>query len=199
MSSEAIYGLVGVIVGGVIQGGGTWLLARRSDRMVARGAARMTAGELMRAMHRMTAVMESKVWGDVVSHPIVTERWREHEPLFAASITDHERWLDAYNGYRYCQHVNEWAARTGDAKRTLTAEQLDEVDRAIHLVIRGAMVLSAVGIYGPGRWSASRRWERVRAKLRPQSDDAMMDDVARRLDPRLELPDEMPDGSGGSS
>jgi hypothetical protein len=47
--SQALVGLVGVVVGGVLQASGTWLMARRGDRQRARAASRLTAGELMRA------------------------------------------------------------------------------------------------------------------------------------------------------
>jgi enoyl-CoA hydratase/carnithine racemase len=186
--TEAIFGLIGVVVGGVIQGGGTWLLARRGDRQVARGAARMTAGELIRAANRMNEVVESGVLGDHAVHTLDLTRWHEHEPLFAATITDDETWFDIYNGHRYCEHVNDWADRARAKPTThLNDQQRDEIDRASHLALRGAAALMAIGMYGPAKWSVRRGLFRLRS-LRPMSEEAFEADLARRRDPRVELP-----------
>lgn len=51
--TEAIFGLVGVLLGGVISGGATYVLSRRSDRLEARASARLLQGELHLVAHKL--------------------------------------------------------------------------------------------------------------------------------------------------
>ena len=44
--TEAIFGLIGVALGGLLTGGATYLLARRTEKLEARASARLLQGEL---------------------------------------------------------------------------------------------------------------------------------------------------------
>jgi hypothetical protein len=51
--TEAIFGLVGVALGGLITGGATYLVTRRNEKLEARASARLLQGELQLIAHRL--------------------------------------------------------------------------------------------------------------------------------------------------
>jgi hypothetical protein len=57
--TEAIFGLAGVALGGLITGGATYLAARRSERLEARASARLLQGELQLVAYKLDRQLQA--------------------------------------------------------------------------------------------------------------------------------------------
>jgi hypothetical protein len=60
--TEAIFGLVGVVVGGLLTAGVSYVMARRQERADTRGAARLVSSELLRNYAHLAAVVQARRW-----------------------------------------------------------------------------------------------------------------------------------------
>jgi hypothetical protein len=93
---QAVIGLIGVIVGALISGTGTFLLARRQEARQARAAARLLEVELRAVAADLHLLRESlqasDSHGDLRSGLRLPPQpaWTEHKPLLAAVLTASE-------------------------------------------------------------------------------------------------------------
>lgn len=177
--AAAIFGLVGVVIGGLLQGGWTWVIERRREGWAARRAARLFAPALHRchlAMDR--ALSHATTWGELTT---VIEAnvhdWPEHADVFAGTLV-WEQWFDIYAAVRALQQLTWYAAdfpenaliRPGtDDERYLR----DLIDQAME----GALTLAHVGIAGVGRHRLRRRMRRLWYRLRRSDDDELIEEV----------------------
>lgn len=81
--SEAIFGLVGVVIGGLLNAVGLWVIEYRRDRRVAQVAARLLAPDLNQVRHAMKIALEGKTWSGV---DVPDNRWREYQGALARAM-----------------------------------------------------------------------------------------------------------------
>ncbi len=81
--AEAIFGLVGVLIGGLITGGTAFWLIRRRERAAARGACRLLWDELGTAQVFFEACLEADKWLDEPSGAVTNDLWLEQRGVLA--------------------------------------------------------------------------------------------------------------------
>lgn len=94
--TEAIFGLVGVVIGGLLNGGVTWLTERKSLRSRAMVAARLVKSEFVTADVAIDVALSNDSWADLTVGISVTE-WNQHRETLAA-VLDEKEWasLEVY-------------------------------------------------------------------------------------------------------
>jgi hypothetical protein len=88
--SEAIFGLVGVLVGSVTTGMLQWLLARRAERIEGRAAIRLVMQDFFSAQALARPVRATGVWG-IELDDFILEGWIEYRKRLASDL-DPEMW-----------------------------------------------------------------------------------------------------------
>jgi hypothetical protein len=84
--TEAIFGLVGVLVGGLLNGAGLWLVERHRSRRAARTAARLLLPELIEIERILTIRMwREPKWRGMAEFP--HERWDRYESTLAPVLS----------------------------------------------------------------------------------------------------------------
>jgi len=86
--TEAIFGLIGVLIGGLLNGGVTYLTERRRQAGDAKVAARLVADELEVNEVALGSCEKQKSLS-IMSRASVSE-WRKHRGTLAAALTDDE-------------------------------------------------------------------------------------------------------------
>jgi hypothetical protein len=85
--TEAIFGLVGVVIGAIAQGGIGWLVARRQEDQAARTAGRLVAQRLERCRLTVESAIEDwTTWGEIAAGlkaPIVV--WEAQSQVLAGT------------------------------------------------------------------------------------------------------------------
>lgn len=143
--TAAIFGLVGVIIGGLLNGAVTAWQARRQEKADGRVAARLVHVEL-RDIYFLGAVAATlEVPPDT---PFPTPAWRNHQAVLARALSD-KGWETVCGAYELIQGTQ--ATRLA---RALTAEEFkaDADARRVALVKRAIEYLRVAG-------SRSRRQE----------------------------------------
>lgn len=79
----ALVGILGVLLGGLLNAALSYLLARRADGRQTRTAARLVLPELLENRERLDAALKVKLWGSV---DFKTARWRQHEVTIASGF-----------------------------------------------------------------------------------------------------------------
>lgn len=87
--TEAIFGLVGVVVGGVLNGGITWLVERRNQRDQVRVAARLVDGEIRIAAAACNVAVDSKSWHGF-ARVVSSKHWGKYQATLSGAMTDGE-------------------------------------------------------------------------------------------------------------
>jgi hypothetical protein len=110
--TEAIIGLVGVLIGGLVSGGATYLLARRSERIRVMASARLLEDELVGIANTLESVLEAIAHGRT-EYPLVDAPWEvripsfekfspalwdEHKGRLAETLSD-EAWIAVTDAY----------------------------------------------------------------------------------------------------
>jgi hypothetical protein len=104
--AEAIFGLVGVIVGALITGGVEYFMRVRDEKAETRAAARLTHAELGHAEGLVAMALDSGKWELVREGSYPDDRWRQHEGLFGRLLGGDE-WSAVAYGYT-CTEVVGW-------------------------------------------------------------------------------------------
>jgi hypothetical protein len=137
--SEAIFGLVGVVVGGLLTGGMTWLMARRAEHASLQTAARLARSELYESMriiqewlklnHVFTEWWEEPTaWQEqrgVLAAHLPANGWRVVDDAFSrlrfvtVSVGDMTKW-DPADAYRRLEMDDESRARYDEYLATFT-------------------------------------------------------------------------------
>jgi hypothetical protein len=115
--TQAIFGLLGVLIGGLIAAGAPFVLARRTERVKARASARLLEDELrtMRSsLHRHAEVVADelrekspesarlKAAREDLRRSLTLDSWHEHRPLLAETL-DTNDWYDLASAYRWVE------------------------------------------------------------------------------------------------
>ena len=117
--TEAIFGLVGVLIGGVLSGAVTLWIDRTRERRDAQAAVRLVRDEVGRSADRFDLALR-------VDRPVNDERstsmWHELRPLLARSLNE-ETWECVVGAYAWIEALSH--------SSPTTSELLSQVDRAI--------------------------------------------------------------------
>lgn len=103
--TEAVIGLIGVIVGAMCAGGVEYLIGWRAERLEARAAARLMMDALEVVLFRLTA-SSSAALPAIYNFNATIEDWREHRGVLARSLTN-EGWAEV------CEAVQLLASVSG--------------------------------------------------------------------------------------
>lgn len=94
--AEAIFGLIGVIVGGLLNGGITWLTERKQQRAGAKTAARIVIAEIRDNERTLELALEKRNW-DYLKDAVSLQAGTEHRASLAGTLND-DGWL-AFDHY----------------------------------------------------------------------------------------------------
>lgn len=94
--AEAIFGLVGVLVGGLLNGGVTWLADRKARLAGAKTAARIVIAEIRDNEWAIELALEERTWA-FVKDALSLQAGEEHRAALAATLDD-DAWL-AFDHY----------------------------------------------------------------------------------------------------
>lgn len=121
--SEAVFGLVGVVVGALLSGSTEWLLARRREQRSARTAARVVRDE----MYLVAAWLEdlsSGEWTVPADWRYDAAVWNEQR-IHLATVLPYEGYARAQRAHHTASRFSTWIAqRSSDTERP-SPPQLD--------------------------------------------------------------------------
>lgn len=100
---SAIFGLIGVIVGGIITAGSNYLIESRRERAVMKRdshnytieikrAARLIADDLSRGIAAARICIDKRHWWSTDVRPLTIEGWQQNRGIVAAELSD-DAWL----------------------------------------------------------------------------------------------------------
>lgn len=101
--SEAIFGLIGVVVGGVLSGAVQWAMTRRDERGATRRAARLVRSELREMRDLLTTWLGFAAWH--WSWWESPREWVEHRDVLAAGVSA-EVWELTERAYARVRHLD---------------------------------------------------------------------------------------------
>jgi len=104
MSSDWIsgaFGLAGVIVGGSITSGASWIGDRRRTNLEARTAAQLLRRQLQTTARSVSQAIKTKSWGPTRS--LDTSSWDEHQAAFASALKPSE-WIVVASAIEYIRN-----------------------------------------------------------------------------------------------
>jgi hypothetical protein len=102
--TEAVFGLVGVLIGGALSGGIQWLMARRTERAAARTAARLVALELDAARDLLRQWLVLKRWMWEWWKPM--SAWPDHRSTLAQTLSSRD-WALVRLAYERLTHIDD--------------------------------------------------------------------------------------------
>jgi hypothetical protein len=176
---QAVIGLVGVVVGALLSGGATYLMAKRAEANKARAAARLLEAELRpiaqgldvlyRALER-SGTKHVRV-GQVVRHlPDSSRLWNEHKSLLAEVLDDAD-WYALASAYESIDIINRFS-------ELLPSNSNSDTESVSRALLMHASLLVDMGVQAvshlAGREAGSPRAERAQVNL-----DALVADLMR--------------------
>jgi hypothetical protein len=165
--TEAIFGLVGVIVGAVSQGGWVWTMERRREEWAARKAGRLLARSLTRVRFILKAGSEDPdlvSWGVLeIEIESALERWPEHADALAGTLTDSNQWHEIVQAVEALERIHNRAKYGGGEVTPKDAEAFGDI---AELTWGAAFTCSLIGVAGIRRHPVSKLRLRLRRWLR---------------------------------
>jgi hypothetical protein len=154
--TEAVIGLVGVIVGGGIAGGATYVMARRREKQTTRAGARLLEEELRRMAGVLYGLRTGLANDDDQEVAAALEHcaaftgavWKEHRQWLAAVLTN-EEWYPVMVAFGTLSRLRETATRLlhePGYKSDLTAERAADIEGAIYSALRPVSPLAGHNI-----------------------------------------------------
>jgi hypothetical protein len=158
--SAAVFGLIGVIVGGVLNGFVSYVLERRNERRAARTAARLLLDEWRPLVFLVADVLRLGRWRPG-EQPITFEEWSRHRELLANQLSQ-EAWLRVSNAR---VHV-AWIDRANHSGEAMDPDIRGELERRWQVVSDAIYAaLMPVAVHGPQRRAIPRLYWRLRARV----------------------------------
>ncbi|MEN3285194.1 MAG: hypothetical protein V7607_6334 [Solirubrobacteraceae bacterium] len=170
--SDAVIGLVGVVVGAVVTGGVTAVGSWRARRRAARAALRLIHGDLMVALLLMERATNSDRWWALPAE-LPTARWERHRDALAGSHLSFDEWttLDAtFTRFAQIEATRAQGNAAGDRAGALHHAQRHEFADTYELALESNGVVTHRGI---GWRERSWRKLRLRNEQRTARDDAV--------------------------
>lgn len=172
--SDAVVGLVGVVVGAVVTGGITAVGSWRARRRAARAALRLIHGDLMQGLLLMEEATDSGQWW-LPPAELPTTRWERHREALAGSQLSFDEWttLDAtFARYAQIEAVRAQGSATGNLTGALNYAQRHHFAGTYELTLEsnGVVTRRGVGL----RERSWRRWRFRDDQRRALSDAKQM-------------------------
>jgi hypothetical protein len=180
--TAAIFGLIGVIVGGVLQGRAAWHMERHRQDWAARRAGRLLA----RAFGRCRFILgfahkQGGTWGILGSEiREALAAWPEHASTLAGTIEVNEQWFDIVGAVEHLERIAQRAeAGPTDSIDDDTREYLAGV---AEIVWGAAFIASLIGVAGiKGRRRTPKAWHQLWSKIRRRDPEEDLEDRVRRV------------------
>jgi hypothetical protein len=142
--TEAIFGLIGVVIGGLLSGGVSYLADRRRSKAGTRIAARLMCSEIESNQVASRMSLGSRTWAQV-KVGLKAEAWQGHQGPLASTLTDDE-WGSVDTYYVLVLRLTQMAAGFAN-NDTLDYTQQSYLDT---LVESGERASSIARRYGGG-------------------------------------------------
>lgn len=181
--AEAIFGLVGVALGAVLQGGWSWWMERRREGWAAKRSGRLFGPALFRCgAAASSAVADGATWdelGAVIDANLAP--WPEHSEVFAGTL-DWDAWFDIYVAVRALERYT-WEVPSRAGKRFVRASPEGlYVWQLGAAATKGAMRCMSVGLYGVKRQRVRRALTGLRYRLRPPDQEKLLQKALDRIE-----------------
>ncbi len=108
--NEAIFGLVGVVVGALLIGFVASSAVARRNRKAVQVAARLLLADISTAQTTYEECLEEGKWGGLTARPISLEAWNEWKALLASNISRGADWTKVFSVFVDAQQFNALAA-----------------------------------------------------------------------------------------
>jgi hypothetical protein len=138
--TEAIFGLIGVVIGGLLNGGVSFLVRKRQEKDEARVASRLVQVEIEWNQRNVEGALEAGTW-DRIRTSVTTDEWEQHRTVLAAVLKDLE-W-SSLNAYYTPAQLAVTLAATFEAGNQL-GEQKENLQK---LFARGVEAIAAIRRY----------------------------------------------------
>lgn len=165
--TEAIFGLLGVVVGGVMQSSATWWMERRREDWAARKAGRLLAPAFGRCQFILdVACKHGTSWGMIgaeVDDCLVS--WPKHADALAGTISQSE-WNTILQAVSALQRLQQRAHATPEA--AVEEEHREFLGDVSEVIWGGAFACSFIGTVGVRRNGPMRLLRRLRIWTRGQ-------------------------------
>lgn len=109
--TAAIFGLIGVIVGGVLNAVVTTVLEGHRNRKGLQAAARLLLFDVATAQTIYKQCLDEDTWKVLPIRPISLDQWDEWKVTLATSIPDSVEWRKILTPFLDAQHFNDLASR----------------------------------------------------------------------------------------
>jgi hypothetical protein len=106
---QAIFGLIGVVVGAVLTGGVEWWRERRRENLAGHATLRLLRHELTRARGILAATKNNRVWWPQ-PWTLPTALWLDERKLLASVIDRDEDWFVISNAFFELEDLNLYLA-----------------------------------------------------------------------------------------
>jgi hypothetical protein len=111
--TEAIFGLIGVVVGGLISGGLSLILEWRKERVAARVAARLVREDLLPVSLSMEDVFGGRAWSQHPGERSRKQSWVEHRSRLA-TVMEYEDYAAVVQAQIAADRFDAWVASRAD-------------------------------------------------------------------------------------
>jgi hypothetical protein len=159
--TAAIFGLLGVIVGGLVTGGVNYIMERRRERAELRQAKRLVADELLTVATQYSIMVEDretpKKWSPSWANLLPSTSWEQHKATLARGLSDKD-WADLPGFYSIVEAYRS-SLLGGGPEQPIADEQLRQLDAELDSAARLYSILT-------GTLAVS-----VLVRLRPQPQD----------------------------
>jgi hypothetical protein len=174
---EAIFGLLGVVVGGLITAGSSYLLDRRRERgdreregrshdIEIKRAARLIDAELLHAQAAASLWIEKRRWWIADASPLATEAFQKYGGVIAPHLSD-DAWLHLLVAVDAVEHIkiaHRWASETGVLDKDVSEKTAGEVMPMLSDVKQGRRdIAQLVWDVPPASLERARTFENVTA------------------------------------
>jgi len=138
--TTAIFGLIGVLVGGVLNGVVTAAIEARRDARALQAATRLLSIDVAGAKTTYEDCLQSGTWSSYPSRPLPLEQWEEWKNLLASRLGSSSDWRKLTAPFLDMRHNNELAARHKDNDQMVQPSQegmqkaVARIDEAIPLL-----------------------------------------------------------------
>lgn len=189
--TEAIFGLIGVVVGGVMQAGASWVMERRRENWAARKAGRLLARAFGRCRFILELASEQELAWGIVSREIrvALERWPEHADVLAGTLVSDDAWGELVRAVEALERIEQRGEASPD-------ESISEKDREVlgsitEEVWGAGFAASVIGVAGT-HVSLKQRIRRIWRRIRRPNDE---DEVRRLVAHSYEVEGKSPPGT----
>jgi hypothetical protein len=148
--TAAVFGLVGVVIGGLLSGGATYLMVRRQEGAELRQARRLVADELFDIALQLSILLEDRAMPPESSpmrdNPLPSRSWEMNKATLARGLSDKD-WGDLPGFYSRMEAYRSSFIASG-GEQAIGKEQIEilraEMDWATTLYARLSGTLSAL-------------------------------------------------------